>query len=145
MVREEWFWAPVRQWYAWQLKHRGYVRPYRDWCLRAAKGRHVREVRWEWPPLPGKPTHGWRASWMAWHYLWQCHKERIDLRPWLWRRLKGMASNGHEFPYCYHQQIERRILQARAARIERKKRREPPRLTLTLGAGGIGLGWRPRL
>src|SRR5215471_11399765 len=98
-LRREWvrvgaYWDPVEQWYRYRLRTRGWVHIVGDkcwipWrkrhrlCGTAGRGRHFRKVpRWQWPPLPRHPCHGWRAVYVATGLLELANWERIPLLPY---------------------------------------------------------------
>ena len=75
------FYQPVATWYRYQHRHAAeLLHVLGD---RSCPRHHVM-VRWQWPPVPDHPVHGWRAQLVARCFVATCmeHRWRMDWRTW---------------------------------------------------------------
>jgi len=128
------FWEPVTAWYRYAHRHRD--RPLHILGDRACP-RHTRMVRWQWPPRPDHPTHGWRAQLVARCFVATVmqHQWRMDWHTW--DALQHVAQGREPFSAGVLARVEAGIV---GGKLWWERKRHP--FTIALGTGGVMLGRR---
>lgn len=128
------FYEPISAWYRYQHRHAdAKLHILGDRCC----PRHHFMVRWQWPPLPDHPTHGWRAQLVARCFVATCmaHRWRMDWQTW--DELQHVAKGTSTFSARLLDRVNAGVVRGK---LWWEKKDRP--FTITLGAGGVKLGRR---
>lgn len=134
--RDERYGSVARAWYRWSYEQRGYIRLYRS------AARRLRWVRWEWPPEPRAPTHGWRAILVAEAVLWWLWERHLRVRRNTYRELWEVARGKTPFAASLVRDLARDVKWAWArhwARRDALTRRV--RMSVSMRPEGLGVQW----